>query len=107
MKENPPLYASFILHPTSFHPSLFTLHSSALSFSCGPMNEYTIPLILLFAASALTSFVSTGIVKVAAERIGAVDRPDTDRKTHTGETPRIGGLAIIFGFGVPLLLLAG
>jgi UDP-GlcNAc:undecaprenyl-phosphate GlcNAc-1-phosphate transferase len=71
------------------------------------MNEYTIPLVLLFAASALTSFVSTAIVKVAAERIGAVDRPDTDRKTHATDTPRIGGLAIIFGFGFPLLLLAG
>jgi UDP-GlcNAc:undecaprenyl-phosphate GlcNAc-1-phosphate transferase len=71
------------------------------------MNEYTMPLVLLFVASALTSFVSTGIVKVAAERIGAVDRPDTDRKTHMTDTPRIGGLAIIFGFGFPLLLVAG
>ena len=71
------------------------------------MSEFALPLALLFLASALTSYVSTGVVKVAAERIGAVDRPDTERKTHLSDTPRLGGLAIIFGFGFPLLLLAG
>jgi UDP-GlcNAc:undecaprenyl-phosphate GlcNAc-1-phosphate transferase len=75
--------------------------------SLRPVSEFVLPVILLFLASAVTSYVSTGVVRVAAEKIGAVDRPDTERKTHTYDTPRLGGLAIIFGFGFPLLLLAG
>jgi UDP-GlcNAc:undecaprenyl-phosphate GlcNAc-1-phosphate transferase len=70
------------------------------------VSEFLIPLILLFAASGLTSFVATGIVKRATLRIGLVDQPDS-RKIHREATPRLGGLAIIFGFGFPLLLLAG
>ena len=70
------------------------------------MAQYLIPLVLLFAASGLTSFVATGIVKRATLRIGLVDQPDS-RKIHVEATPRLGGLAIIFGFGFPLLLLAG
>jgi UDP-GlcNAc:undecaprenyl-phosphate GlcNAc-1-phosphate transferase len=62
-----------------------------------------IPILLL--ASGATSFLATRIVKVAAEKIGLVDRPD-ERKHHEREIPRVGGLAIIFGFGFPLLLLA-
>lgn len=63
-------------------------------------------LVLLFVASAVTSYFATRIVKRAAESIGLVDRPD-ERKLHPAATPRVGGLAIIFGFGFPLLLLAG
>lgn len=70
------------------------------------MTEYVIPLVLLFVASGLTSFVATGIVQRATMRIGLVDQPDS-RKIHREATPRLGGLAIIFGFGFPLLLLAG
>jgi UDP-GlcNAc:undecaprenyl-phosphate/decaprenyl-phosphate GlcNAc-1-phosphate transferase len=51
------------------------------------------------------SYVATGIVRRGAERVGLVDRPD-ERKVHLVATPRLGGLAIIFGFGFPLLLLA-
>jgi UDP-GlcNAc:undecaprenyl-phosphate/decaprenyl-phosphate GlcNAc-1-phosphate transferase len=68
------------------------------------MSEYTAPLILLFICSALTSYVATAIVRHAAAHIGAVDVPD-ERKFHPEATPRLGGLAIIFGFGFPLLLL--
>jgi UDP-GlcNAc:undecaprenyl-phosphate GlcNAc-1-phosphate transferase len=68
--------------------------------------ESLLPLLLLFVASGLTSFVATAIVKGATVRIGLVDLPDS-RKIHLEGTPRLGGLAIIFGFGFPLLLLAG
>jgi UDP-GlcNAc:undecaprenyl-phosphate GlcNAc-1-phosphate transferase len=44
-------------------------------------------------------------VKGAAQHIGLVDQPG-ERKIHTVATPRLGGIAIIFGFGFPLLLLA-
>jgi len=67
--------------------------------------EQLLALILLLIASAVTSFVATAIVKKAAESIGLVDRPN-ERKLHPEATPRVGGLAIIFGFGFPLLLLS-
>lgn len=70
------------------------------------MTQHVLPFILLFVTSALTAFVATGIVKRGAERIGLVDEPG-DRKHHRVATPRLGGLAIIFGFGFPLLIFAG
>ncbi|MEA2163882.1 MAG: UDP-GlcNAc:undecaprenyl-phosphate/decaprenyl-phosphate GlcNAc-phosphate transferase [Thermoanaerobaculia bacterium] len=69
------------------------------------MSQYAIPLLLLFIASALTAFITTGAVKKIAEEVGAIDRPN-ERKLHAMATPRMGGLAIIFGFGFPLMLLA-
>jgi UDP-GlcNAc:undecaprenyl-phosphate/decaprenyl-phosphate GlcNAc-1-phosphate transferase len=69
------------------------------------MIAHIVPLTLLFLAAALTSYLATGIVRRAATRVGLVDRPD-ERKVHLVATPRLGGLAIIFGFGFPLLLLA-
>src|SRR5436190_22264729 len=69
------------------------------------MRENVIPLILLFIASGATSFLTTAIVKRVAEEVGAIDHPGA-RKLHLGATPRLGGLAIIFGFGFPLMLLA-
>ena len=35
--------------------------------------------------------------------VGALDRPDGARKTHAGETPLVGGLAVI----VPVVVMAG
>lgn len=69
------------------------------------MFESAVALLLLFIAAAATSFFSTGVVKRAAEGIGLVDRPDK-RKLHPEATPRLGGLAIIFGFAFPLLILS-
>jgi UDP-GlcNAc:undecaprenyl-phosphate/decaprenyl-phosphate GlcNAc-1-phosphate transferase len=69
------------------------------------MADLYAPLILIFACSALTSYVVTPIVRGGAQHIGLVDVPG-DRKAHEVATPRLGGLAIIFGFGFPLLLLA-
>jgi UDP-GlcNAc:undecaprenyl-phosphate/decaprenyl-phosphate GlcNAc-1-phosphate transferase len=68
------------------------------------MIEYYAPLVLLFICSSLTSYVATAVVKHAAQHIGLVDVPD-DRKLHGIATPRLGGIAIIFGFGFPLLLM--
>lgn len=70
------------------------------------MVELSVGVALLFFCSALTSYVSTAVVRTAAERIGLVDQPNA-RKVHRIATPRLGGLAIIFGFGFPLLLFAG
>jgi UDP-GlcNAc:undecaprenyl-phosphate GlcNAc-1-phosphate transferase len=70
------------------------------------MIQYAAPLLVLFIASAMTSFITTAAVKRIAEEVGAIDHPN-ERKFHAGATPRMGGLAIIFGFGFPLMLLAG
>jgi UDP-GlcNAc:undecaprenyl-phosphate/decaprenyl-phosphate GlcNAc-1-phosphate transferase len=67
------------------------------------MSEHYVPLILLFVCSGVVSYLATAVVHRAAQHIGLVDVPG-DRKTHQTATPRLGGLAIIFGFGFPLLL---
>ena len=69
------------------------------------MSAYVLPLVLLFIISGLTSFFTTAVVKGVAERIGAIDTPN-ERKFHLAATPRLGGLAIIFGFGFPLMLIS-
>ncbi len=69
------------------------------------MSELLAPLILLLLCCGLTSFVATAIVRRGAHHIGLVDQPG-ERKIHVVATPRLGGIAIIFGFGFPLLLLA-
>jgi UDP-GlcNAc:undecaprenyl-phosphate/decaprenyl-phosphate GlcNAc-1-phosphate transferase len=69
------------------------------------MTDIYLPLLLLLACSAVTSYVATAVVRGAAQHIGLVDLPG-ERKIHEVATPRLGGIAIIFGFGFPLLLLA-
>lgn len=69
------------------------------------MSELYLPLIVLFVCSAVTSYAATAVVRRGASHIGLVDEPG-ERKIHTIATPRLGGLAIIFGFGFPLLLMA-
>src|SRR5205085_4437272 len=66
----------------------------------------SIALAVLFILRAVTAYFATMIVKHAAEAVGVVDLPD-HRRIPLERTPRLGGLAIIFGFGFPLLLLAG
>ena len=93
------------------HPSHGSLapardDTCALCYPSVPVAVQEYPaLILLFASSALTAYVATAVVRNTASHIGLVDVPD-DRKRHEVATPRLGGLAIIFGFGFPLLLFA-
>src|SRR5260221_11572 len=70
------------------------------------MKETLIPLILLFLCSAVTAYGGTYVVRGAAVRAGLLDRPGDERRIHETDTPRLGGLAIIFGFRFPLLLVA-
>lgn len=64
----------------------------------------TTALAVIFGVAVVVAWSSTIFVKRLAERIGCIDHP-TDRKLHTKGTPRLGGLAIILGFGTSLLLL--
>ena len=60
---------------------------------------------LIFAATVafLVSYASTPIVRLLAFKIGALDVPKDDRRMHKKPIPRIGGLAIFYGFIVAIL----
>lgn len=60
---------------------------------------------LIFFVAAISSFVSTPIVRTYAQRIGLVDTPKEDRQIHIMPTPRAGGIAIFLSFVVALALL--
>ena len=55
-------------------------------------------------AAALVSLISTPVVRSLAFRIGAVDVPRDGRRMHDHPIPRMGGLAIFFGFILSVLL---
>lgn len=59
--------------------------------------------IVAFLVAAAVVFVVTPTVGSIARRMGAMDEPDS-RKIHDDPTPRLGGLAIFFGFIIPALL---
>lgn len=58
----------------------------------------------VFALTFVASIVLTWIVRRAAVRFGAIDRPDGCRKRHAVPTPRWGGIAVylamVLGIGV-------
>ncbi len=55
-------------------------------------------------AAAAVSMVSTPAVRSLAFRVHAVDVPRDNRRMHDHPIPRMGGLAIFFGFLVSVLL---
>ncbi len=52
------------------------------------------------------SFAATPIVKMFAEGVGAMDVPKEARRVHNHPIPRMGGLAIFFGFLLTVILFA-
>jgi UDP-GlcNAc:undecaprenyl-phosphate GlcNAc-1-phosphate transferase len=60
-------------------------------------------MIFAFIISFVFSFASTPFVTKLAYKIGAVDIPKDNRRMHKKPIPRLGGLAIIFGFLVAVL----
>ncbi len=56
------------------------------------------------AVAMVVSFISTPVVKALAQRMGAVDVPKDDRRMHNHPIPRMGGLAIFFGFLLSTLI---
>ena len=57
----------------------------------------------LFAA-AVVAFITTPVVRSLAFKIGAVDVPKDGRRMHNHPIPRMGGLAIFFGFILSALI---
>ena len=60
--------------------------------------------LLAFLAAGAVSFASTPLVRMLAEKIGAIDVPRDARRMHKKPIPRLGGLAILFGFLFAILL---
>lgn len=56
-----------------------------------------ISLFYIFSCALTTSLIMIPPISHLAVRIGGIDRPD-DRKVHTSETPRLGGIAIFCAF---------
>ena len=54
--------------------------------------------------AALVVLISTPVVKALAFRMGAVDVPKDARRMHDHPIPRMGGLAIFFGFILSVLI---
>ena len=48
--------------------------------------------------AAVVAVITTPVVRALAFRIGAVDVPKDGRRMHDHPIPRMGGLAIFFGF---------
>lgn len=62
--------------------------------------------LLCFVIAFLLSYVSVPLVRVLAFKSGAVDVPKDSRRMHKTPIPRMGGLAIFFGFVVSYLCFA-
>jgi len=63
--------------------------------------------VLLAAGVAFAvAFGSTPIVKVFAQKVGAMDNPGEERRIHTHPIPRMGGMAIFLGFLISVVLFA-
>jgi len=60
--------------------------------------------LLALLLAAVVSFASTPLVKVLSVKMGAVDVPKDGRRMHDHPIPRMGGLAIFFGFLFAILL---
>jgi len=62
-------------------------------------------MIAAFLVSGVLSFILTPIAKNIAYKVGAIDVPKDDRRMHKKPIPRLGGLAVFFGFLVSVVLL--
>ncbi|MCI8479725.1 MAG: undecaprenyl/decaprenyl-phosphate alpha-N-acetylglucosaminyl 1-phosphate transferase [Oscillibacter sp.] len=60
--------------------------------------------VLALLAALVVSFLTTPLVKSFAYKVGAIDVPKDARRMHKKPIPRLGGLAIFFGFMVSILL---
>ena len=62
-----------------------------------------VKLMLCFSLAFGVSLASTPLVKMLAYKIGAIDVPKDARRVHDHPIPRLGGLAIFYGFLISIL----
>lgn len=62
-------------------------------------------MIVAFLMSGILAFILTPVAKRIAHKIGAIDIPKDERRMHKKPIPRLGGLAVFFGFLVSVILL--
>lgn len=60
--------------------------------------------ILAVLCAGLIAFTSTPSVRVLAFKLGAIDIPKDNRRMHKVPIPRLGGLAIFFGFTITTVI---
>ncbi|MBT5706368.1 MAG: undecaprenyl/decaprenyl-phosphate alpha-N-acetylglucosaminyl 1-phosphate transferase [Verrucomicrobia bacterium] len=60
----------------------------------------------LFGIAFISTIVATPIAKWLGLRLGLVDNPDNYRKIHQNAIPLGGGIAVFFGFVIPIALTA-
>lgn len=60
--------------------------------------------LLTLLVAGVVSLLLTPVVKAFSFKVGAVDVPKDSRRMHTHPIPRLGGLAIFFGFILAVLL---
>lgn len=63
-------------------------------------------LVLCFSLAFGVSLAATPFVKMLAYKIGAVDVPKDERRAHDHPIPRLGGLAIFYGFLISIVCFA-
>lgn len=68
--------------------------------------KQTVFIICAFVISFIFTFATTPLVRRLAFKIGAIDVPRDKRRVHKKPTPRIGGIAMVFGFVVATLCFA-
>lgn len=68
------------------------------------MSDVVVQIMFILAVSFLLTFITTPIVKVMAIRLGVVDIPKDDRRMHKRTIPRMGGLAMFYGFIVSVIV---
>lgn len=68
--------------------------------------QLLVKVLMSLAAALVMSFAATPLVKVFAKKVGAMDVPKDGRRMHDHPIPRLGGLAIFFGFLLSTLLFS-
>ena len=68
-------------------------------------NRLLVNVFLALVVSLVVSFLTSPVVKNFAYKVGAIDVPKDARRMHKVPIPRLGGLAIFFGFIVGILIL--
>ena len=63
-------------------------------------------ILLALVAALIISFIATPLVKLFAQRVGAMDVPGEERRVHDHPIPRMGGLAIFLAFLLSVVVFA-